>query len=142
MTLRFLDRIVLDAGSPLTDSQRAQLAVIGPRYFGGDGPARLAAPDEDIDDDPEANRALGYCKFASLVDGERACFDAWLYMVDSGTVFVAGTTQVVAQIIQFGIECDDPALRRQLGMAMVEAKLLPVGDQSYSEFAALLAARP
>ncbi|MCA9597840.1 MAG: hypothetical protein KC776_31225 [Myxococcales bacterium] len=41
-------------------------------------------------------------------------YDAWLYMGDSGTVFKLGTTLVVAEIVQGGIECKDPELRAQL----------------------------
>jgi hypothetical protein len=59
--------------------------------------------------------------------------------VDSGTVLRAGTTEVVAEVIQFGLECADPAARRELGPAMVAAGILPRSDRSYPEFAALLA---
>src|SRR5689334_16284473 len=60
-------------------------------------------------------------------------------MGDSGTFFRAGTTEDVAMVIQSGLECEDPALRAQLGPAMVEARLLPQSDASYTEFAAALA---
>jgi len=58
--------------------------------------------------------------------------------VDSGTIFRAGTTEVVAEVIQFGLECDDPEVRRELGPAMVEAGILPRSDSDYAEFADLL----
>ena len=35
-------------------------------------------------------------------------------MVDSGAIFRAGTTDVVAEIMQFGLECEDPALKEAL----------------------------
>jgi hypothetical protein len=142
MALRFTERLKLDSHSTLSNVQRAQLDVIGPRYFGGVGAAQLAAPGSDPDDDPMETRTLGFCEVAGVVDGERRCFDAWFYMVDSGTIFTAGTADIVAEVVQFGLECGDPALRAELGPAMVEAKLLPPGDGSYDEFSRLLAARP
>lgn len=47
-------------------------------------------------------------------------------------------TEGVAEIVQFGLECADPTVRRDLGPAMVEAGLVPRSDSSYAEFAALL----
>ena len=47
--------------------------------------------------------------------------------VDSGTFFRAGTTEMVAQIIQFGLECEDKALHALLEEAMAEAKVPPLG---------------
>lgn len=40
--------------------------------------------------------------------------DVWRYRGDSGTVFRAGTTTIVAEIVQDGIECSDRALKRSL----------------------------
>jgi hypothetical protein len=51
---------------------------------------------------------LEICELASP-EGEPK-YDAYLYMVDSGTIFAHGTTKVVADIIQSGIECSDAAL--------------------------------
>ncbi|NUO48146.1 MAG: hypothetical protein HOV80_04735 [Polyangiaceae bacterium] len=41
-------------------------------------------------------------------------YDVWMLMVDSGVVFTTGTTEVVAEIIQGGIECGDRKLRMVL----------------------------
>lgn len=55
---------------------------------------------------------------------KKPAFDAWLYMVDSGTIFRAGTTEVVAEVVQGSIECSDPALRAALADA-IESKAKP-----------------
>ena len=60
-------------------------------------------------------------------------------MGDSGSIFRARTTEEVAGIVQCGLECDDPAFRREIGTAMVEAELLRSSDSAYKEFAAELA---
>lgn len=123
-----------------TESEKAQLRQAGKLWDGEDLPAedRLApgGPDEN-----ETSFA-GFCDLWKIVDGEQHVYDAWLYMVDSGAIFRAGTTDEVAGVIQFGLECEDPDLRLALGMAMVAAKLLPPGDSSYAEFAAALAKQP
>jgi hypothetical protein len=142
MALRFAPLTPIDGSVTLTSVQTAQLAVIGPRYLGTSGPTRLAMPDEDPEEAGGDECVLASCKVGGVVDGGITRYDAWLYMVDSGTIFSTGTTQVVAEIVQCGLECADKALRAELGPAMVAAKLLPEGDASYKEFAALLAAQP
>jgi hypothetical protein len=53
-----------------------------------------------------------------IADGaSKPAFDAWRYSGDAGTIFRAGTTDVVAEIIQDGLECSDAGLR----MALVDA---------------------
>jgi hypothetical protein len=79
------------------------------------------------------------CELWRILDGDRHAFDAWLYMGDSGTIFRAGTTNKVADIVQCGLECSDRRLRAEIGPAMVEARLLPERDASFGEFAELLA---
>jgi hypothetical protein len=137
MPARFNEPTDLNATTPLTELHRARLAVVGPRYFGGKGPANL--PGADSNGDPMESRTLLFCEERKVVDGERHLFDAWFYMADSGTFFVAGTADPIARIIQCGLQCDDATLRAILGPAMVEAKLLPRGDGGYEEFAQLLA---
>jgi hypothetical protein len=41
----------------------------------------------------------------------KLAYEAWLHLIDAGSIYKAGTTKLVAQIIQDGIECDDHALR-------------------------------
>ncbi|MEZ4466496.1 MAG: hypothetical protein R3F60_08515 [bacterium] len=135
MPLRFTDRRAITSVDDLTALQAEQLRQAGIEYDGEDLPAvaRLA------DDDDEETSFLGYCHFARLVDGDQHLYDAWLYMVDSGTFFRAGTTEAVGGIIQFGLEVDDPAIEAEIGPAMVAAGLLPRSDSAYGRHAAALA---
>ncbi|MBL9018942.1 MAG: hypothetical protein JNL83_32445 [Myxococcales bacterium] len=98
----------------LTPLEQAQLAVAGERYDGEALPAsaRLGS----ADDDDEA--VLSSLTVVELHDerGDLA-YVAWTYCVDSGTVFAAGGTHVVADVIQFGLTCSDPALRAALEAA-------------------------
>jgi hypothetical protein len=100
----------------LSPIERAQLRAAGKLYDGRDlePEARLAATDEDED---ETNLA-GHCSLGHVfVDGQHR-YDVWRYRVDSGTIFHAGTTEVVAEIIQFGLEIRDPAAREHLSAAL------------------------
>jgi hypothetical protein len=134
--MRFMDQREIDGAGGLSDVERAQLHEAGLRYDGADIDAetRLA-------DGGDEESFLGFCTLWRVGEAGDVRYDAWLYMVDSGTVFRAGTTEVVAEIVQFGLECTDPAVRGDLGPAMVEAGLLPRADSAYAEFAALLEER-
>jgi hypothetical protein len=137
MALRFTaPRKIASIDDLTTESEKAQLQYAGKMWDGQD----LPAEDRMEPGGPDASESsfAGFCDLWKVVDGDDHLFDAWFYMVDSGAVFRAGTTEAVAGVIQFGLECDDPALRVQLGPAMVEAKLLPPADGSYAEFKALL----
>jgi hypothetical protein len=59
-------------------------------------------------------------RFALDRDGVPA-FDVWL-STDSGVVFRAGTAEVIAEIVQGGIETSDATLRRELRNALVAAR--------------------
>jgi hypothetical protein len=52
----------------------------------------------------------------------RPVYDVWEYMGDSGTIFEAGTTKVVAEIVQAHLECGDATLRAQLRGALAAKK--------------------
>ncbi|WP_238019761.1 hypothetical protein KZZ52_11710 [Dactylosporangium sp. AC04546] len=137
MPSRFTDEREITGAVNLTPIQRDQLRAAGKLYDGEelDAAARLV-------NDPHDERSfLGFCNLWRVVDGTEDRYDAWLYQVDSGTIFRAGTTEVAAEIIQFGLETRDPAVRAELGPALVEAGLLPKSDLSYPEFAELLRAQ-
>ncbi|MCE9579150.1 MAG: hypothetical protein K8W52_38865 [Deltaproteobacteria bacterium] len=139
MSARFVDARAISSLDQLTAIQEQQLALAGRKYDGADRPAA----DRIAGDAPESEEGsfLGFCDHWRVVDGDHHLFDAWIYNVDSGTIFRADTTEVVAEIIQFGLECDDDAIAEQLGAAMVACKLLPHGDSEYARFAAILAAQ-
>jgi len=136
--LRFRDKRTIASADELTPFEREQLRVAGQRYDGEDLPAETRLVPVGPDDYMEGSFA-GSCTLWRIVDGDRHVYDAWFYMGDSGTFFVAGTSDDVAAVIQCGLQCDDRALRLLLGPGMVDAGLLPRADLSYDEFAAELA---
>ncbi|MEV7021288.1 hypothetical protein [Kitasatospora sp. NPDC093558] len=125
----FTNRRPITSADALTPVQAAQVALSGRLYDGEDLPAerRLAN-----DGDDEA--VLYSCELWDVAADGALLYEAWFYQVDSGSIFLAGTTEVVAEIIQFGLECDDPERRLELGTAMVRAGLLPPSDSAYQEF--------
>ena len=136
MAARFVDPKEIRSVDQLSAVQREQLRSAGKAYDGQD----LSAEQRMAGEAPEEVEGsfLGFCTLWKVVDGTNHVYDAWCYMVDSGAIFRANTTQQVASIVQFGLECEDPVIRMQLGTAMVHARLLPVGDKSYKTFAAEL----
>ena len=136
--LRFAERQAVDPVEHLDEVARAQIIACGQLYDGQPLPAEARLSDDDDDEDADDETSWrGYCQYAPVLDGDRHVYDAWFIMTDSGTIFRARTTECVATIIQFGLECDDPALRDELGKAMIAARLLPPGDASYAHFKAL-----
>jgi hypothetical protein len=138
VTLRFVNRTTVSSIDDLPPVNREQLRQSGLGWDGLDLPAA-----DRLDDSGEEHSFLGFCERWDVVDPatETLTYEAWFYMVDSGTFFRAGTDEVVAEVIQFGLECDDDRLRPLLGAGMVEAKLLPRSDSAYDEFAEVLAAQ-
>ena len=101
----------------LTPLQQRQLVVAGKLYDGAEHSAaeRLSYEGSDAHPDGQRQSFKGFVEIRELVDSEGTpAFDAYLYMVDSGTIFRTGTTDVVAEVIQCGVECDDPALEQAL----------------------------
>lgn len=91
----------------LTPAQQKQLRAAGKRYDGDDLPAA-----DRLNPDPENEQSfLSSPTICALHDanGEPA-YDAFLYMVDSGTIFKAGTTKVAAEIVQESMEYSNEAL--------------------------------
>jgi hypothetical protein len=132
--LRFVDRREIEAVEQLADVERRQLRAAGQLYDGEDLPVEAR-----LDEGGDEGSFHGSCTVWRILDGDRHAFDAWLYLGDSGTIFRAGTTDKVAEIVQRGLECSDRRLRAELGPAMVAARLLPESDASFGEFAELLA---
>ncbi|MFO0758886.1 MAG: hypothetical protein U0359_20505 [Byssovorax sp.] len=112
--------------------QRKQLVAAAKLYDSQDLPAeaRLA-------DDGEETSFKGFLEVCSIVDeAGKPAYDAYLYMVDSGTIFRAGTTEVAAEIIQMGMECDDDDLGEALDAALAaRAKTAPTGKGPWAAYA-------
>lgn len=134
MPARFVDKRIISAVEELNPSERDQLRAAGKLYDGVDRPAEDRLAGGVV----EGDGSLFDTELWRAVDGDKHLYDAWFYMGDSGTFFRAGTTEVIAEVIQCGLECEDPEVRAQLGPAMVAARLLPASDGSYAEFAAML----
>ncbi|MBA3391592.1 MAG: hypothetical protein H0T89_03055 [Deltaproteobacteria bacterium] len=99
----------------LSPQQQKQLRAAGKRYDGKDLPAakRLGA---DRQDEQSFLATLTVCE---LLDSRgKPAYDAFLYMVDSGTIFKAGTTKVAAEITQGSLACNDEALADALDKAL------------------------
>jgi hypothetical protein len=93
----------------LDATARAQLGIANERYGGGKKTADALFAEEATAEEqikPSSTERM-------RVEDERGnhLYDAWLYMADSGTIFAAGTTQIVAEVVQFGVECRDDKLR-------------------------------
>lgn len=132
----FINRRPVTSADSLTPLQAAQVALSGRLYDGEDLPAerRLSADvDGDADGDDDEG-VLHFCELWDVVADGVPRYEAWFYQADSGSIFLAGTTEVVAEVIQCGLECPDPERRLELGAAMVRAGLLPASDSAYREF--------
>jgi hypothetical protein len=97
--LKFVNRREPRTIEELSASERRQLRVAGELYDGVDLPARRR-----IDSEDEEECFGGFLTLWDVeVDGVHR-YDAFVYAVDSGTVFRRGTTEVVAERIQFHFE--------------------------------------
>ena len=103
--------VTLDA---LDDVRRRQLEIASKLYSGTREAAEEILARGDDDEDGEQIHP-NFLELRTIVGADgRPRYDAWLYMVDSGTIFAAGTERVVAEVIQFGVETSDPVLRLAL----------------------------
>jgi hypothetical protein len=103
---------VIERGTPalkdLDATERAQVELSAKRFDGRrEAAADLLAGKGDEPLAPFERVRIGDAR-------SQIAYDAWFYMVDSGTIFRAGTTDVIAEIVQDGLECDDKALRTAL----------------------------
>ncbi|OKJ49566.1 hypothetical protein AMK27_36615 [Streptomyces sp. CB02009] len=121
----------------LNTTQLEQLRLSGIAYDGQDLP-----PEERISshDESELESVLNSCELWDVATDGFVVFEAWLYQGDSGSIFKAGTTEMIAEIIQCGLECDDDDIELKIGMAMVQSNLLPTGDSEYERFSSALKA--
>ncbi len=129
MSATFTNERLITSVEELTEIQRRQVRQCGIAYDGQDLPA-----DVRLGDDTDEDFFFELTLWDVEVDGTVA-YAAWFYNVDSGSMFHVGGTEIVAEVIQFGLECDDPALELQLGVGMVKAGLLPRSDSAYRRFA-------
>lgn len=96
---------------------RAQLVLSAKRYDG-----RECTADELLTQTGQDEEPLGPFERLRIDDKKAPAYDAWLYMTDSGTFFRTGTTDIVAEVIQGGVECADLRLRAALIAALADEK--------------------
>jgi hypothetical protein len=116
-----------DRVDELTPHQQAQLVAAGKRYDGGDYSAaeRLSFEGSDASPGGQEQSFKGFLEIREIVDASgQPAYDVFLYMVDSGTIFRAGTTEVVADVIQCGLECADEALEEALEAVVADKPVM------------------
>jgi len=95
MVLRF-DRVWQpQSWEELSVVHKAQLERISMDYDGG-----RRRPEERLLDNDEEGSFYGCIDVCELVEGDELRYELWLYNVDSGSLFVAGTTTKIARIVQ------------------------------------------
>ena len=100
----------------LDATQRKQLRAAGRGHDGKDLPAaaRLAPRPKASAPDPGESFA-GELELVRIADGSgEVRYDVFICGPDSGVVFRARTTTAVAELIQGGVACKDPALKERL----------------------------
>lgn len=115
------ERSIAAEGSSAVFSEldREQLLVCGKHYLGGKG-APLEVLLADNPTGPDEERSLrGQLFYRAIADAKgKHAYDAWLYQADSGTVFKAGTSRVVAEVAQRSVTCKDDRLAEALEEAL------------------------
>ena len=113
--------------SDLTELQQKQLVVAGKWYDGKSWPAAvrlgLSVPKGRRPETFEGSFA-GFLEVRELADASgHPAYTAFLYLVDGGTIFLAGTTEPVASIVQSSLDVvTDPALKEAL-QVVIQPKL-------------------
>ena len=95
----------------LSAIERAQVRVCGERWDGQDLPI-----EERLVLDPDIAFQLVLTCW-DVMDGDAHVYDAWLFAVDSGVVFRAGTTEIVCEVFQFDFQSEDGPLADALADA-------------------------
>lgn len=92
----------------LTEPRREQLAQLDRLYFNDIGEGSILAMTEaaQLSDDEAPFWVKRSSMWTICCDGE-ARYEAFMYGGDSGSVFEAGTTTLVAEIIQCGLQAYD-----------------------------------
>jgi len=113
--LTFVNRRYPTSVDELDALGREQLRICGERWDGLDLPAEERLFRADFEN--ETNFYTRLLTRWDVLDGDARAYDAWLYAVDSGVVFRAGTTDVVCIVVQFDFQSDDAPLAEALAAA-------------------------
>lgn len=104
MALEFRNSRMPSEVGELTPLQQEQLVIVGRQFDGYDRSAESRLRDEPIPDDAEewmdwddGNLAAHGLTFYEAWDGDKHLYDVWVHHAsDNGSVFIAGTTEVIA----------------------------------------------
>jgi hypothetical protein len=118
-TLRVTARLQLIVEAELDATARKQLEAANRRYGGHKMTTREIFAAQAQEGEVILPRLTE--RLTVEDDNKKHVYDVWLYMGDSGTVFKAGRTVVVAEIVQGGLECKSLALKLAL-KAVLAAK--------------------
>jgi hypothetical protein len=117
-TLAFQNPRQPQSATDLTAHLQEQLSIAGRLYDGSPLSAQVRLETEDWE------RTFQSCTLLDLAEEDgRVVYEAWFHHGDSGTIFRAGTTEVVAEVVQCGLECEDEALRKAIRAAVQVAHL-------------------
>lgn len=118
--LRAASRLKPPQLTDLDPVAQAQLEAAARRYSGDERTAKQILAGGADDDGAILPSTIERIRIEDAA-GNHA-YDAWLYMGDSGTIFEAGTTTVVAERVQAGLEAKDEPVR----LALLDALGPPV----------------
>jgi hypothetical protein len=120
--LKIVELSPIESVDELDATGRAQLEKASKLYGGMELTAeQILNPGEDEDTEEEGRIDPGFLERGRIVDaGGKPLYDVLLYMVDSGTFFAHGTTDVVAEVIQMSVECSDKGLHQALSKALAD----------------------
>ncbi|MEO1273390.1 MAG: hypothetical protein AAFX99_35340, partial [Myxococcota bacterium] len=104
----------------MTEVRREQLSVLDELYFKPAVERSILDMLQEHQDDPSwgHHTSLWY-----LNNNDTRIYEAYMYGADSGTVFKAGTTEVVAEIVQSRLQPYDRAAGLAIAMACEESDL-------------------
>lgn len=120
--LTFSNRRMPQSVGELDALEREQLRICGEEWDGENRPVeeRLYATDQVVEGNFYAEMLAKW----DVLDGDARVYDAWFFMVDSGVIFDAGTTDIVCRVVQFDFQSGDPALATALAEAARRAKAI------------------
>ena len=99
----------------LSPIDQKQVLAAGKLYHG-----KKVTLEQLLDDDPHSELTFaGGLERRALADAAgKLVYDVWEYRGDTGCIFKAGTTTVVAEVLQGSVECNDAGLREGLEQAL------------------------
>jgi hypothetical protein len=128
MHLKFTNLRIIESTDEIEGDEEAQLAEAARRADGAEFPAAMR-----LDLDHPASIASGPVELWDVVDDtEEPVYQAWFFGESHGTVFEAGTTDVVGDVVQFSFTAPD---HPDAWRALAEAHTVAEAEEPDSELA-------